>query len=137
MDDYLSKPISRKEIEACLHRWRSPSSATITVRHTETLSTSTIKLVSHETKLTIAQTLQHRTRAIPPLTSPHLTSPHLTSPHLTSPHLMVLNHELLEELRKIAGGKELDHIIDLFLKEMQLNWSPSYRRASRGNKPTY
>ncbi|WP_206676043.1 hypothetical protein, partial [Xylella fastidiosa] len=74
MDDYLSKPISRKEIEACLHRWRSPSSATVTVRHTETLSTSTIKLVSHETKLTIAQTLQHRTRAIPPLTSPHLTS---------------------------------------------------------------
>lgn len=67
MDDYLSKPISPKETEACLHRWRSPSSATITVRHTGTLSTSAINLVSHETKLTVTQTLQHRTRAIPTL----------------------------------------------------------------------
>ncbi|MCD8457271.1 response regulator [Xylella taiwanensis] len=105
MDEYLSKPISHKEIEACLHRWLSP--APITLRTltpgTEVLSSSAIKGVSPivEPKSATASVMQT------------VTAP--DKDHTTT-DLSVLDHELLAELKKIAG-KDMDHIIYLFLKD--------------------
>jgi signal transduction histidine kinase/CheY-like chemotaxis protein/HPt (histidine-containing phosphotransfer) domain-containing protein len=86
MDDYLSKPVSREQLENCLQRWL-PGRASFGVRN-----------------------------AVPPVAdagAPVVPPP----PRPAAPSIFpVLDHNMLDELREIAGD-ETARIIGLFLED--------------------
>ncbi len=85
MDDYLSKPVSREELQSCLQRWRAqPRNAAPTLVPAAEDATTALGETSE---------LATQTTALP-----------------------VLDHEVLEELREIAGA-EVARIITLFLDD--------------------
>lgn len=94
MDDYLSKPIAREGLHACLRRWCPPASSSPPAG---------------------------MATALPPL-APATREPALPSTEETTAHagqatpLPVLDREVLDELREIAGS-ETATIINVFLDD--------------------
>jgi len=118
MDDYLSKPVSREQLEACLQRWL-PGGAKAGTRRP---AVSRLPTVAADA-----------TTDTPKLTSPedaHETHPAVEAPpgvatdnaavpppvRQAAPSFPVLDNTVLEELQEIAGD-ETSRIIILFLED--------------------
>jgi len=87
MDDYLAKPVSREQLESCLHRWL-PDRMNFVLRNAALV-----------------------TPAEPPLPTPAVATARAPSPSFP-----VLDQTMLEELREIAGD-ETTRIISIFLED--------------------
>jgi signal transduction histidine kinase/CheY-like chemotaxis protein len=104
MDDYLAKPVTRAELERCLHRWWRPRAAD--VRGTVGTNDGTAPPPPHSppapaapaTPAPVANVEEEDSPVPPPTTVP------------------VLDREVLGELRTVLGA-ELDKLIDLFLDD--------------------
>jgi HPt (histidine-containing phosphotransfer) domain-containing protein len=95
MDDYLAKPVTRAELERCLHRWWRPRPAPIT--------DAPVAAIAAQTPVPGAQATSaaEAAAAIPP--------PPQASDMDTS-----IDREVLDELRAVLGN-EVDRLIAVFL----------------------
>ncbi|MEL1265461.1 ATP-binding protein [Pseudoxanthomonas putridarboris] len=87
MDDYLAKPVSRDQLESCLHRWL-PDRMTFVLRNA----------------------------ALAPAAEPATPAPPVATARAPAPSFPVLDQTMLEELREIAGD-ETARIIAVFLED--------------------
>ncbi len=88
MDDYLAKPVTREQLEACLQRWLPGHVAFLTARPAEPAGNAAASPESAAAAAARAAT----------------------------PTFPVLDHSMLEELREIAGDETV-RIISLFLED--------------------
>ena len=107
MDDYLAKPVTRAELERCLHRWWRPRASDVR-----------------------AAVIVDDTGAAPLPAQPVTPTPVIpmpiadveaeeAAPMPQAQAAAVLDHEILAELRAVLGG-ELDKLIALFLEDTPL-----------------
>ncbi|WP_255470620.1 hybrid sensor histidine kinase/response regulator [Pseudoxanthomonas sp. 3HH-4] len=87
MDDYLAKPVSREQLESCLHRWL-PDRMNFVLRNA----------------------------ALVPAAEPAPPAPAVATARAPAPSFPVLDQTMLEELREIAGD-ETTRIITIFLED--------------------
>jgi signal transduction histidine kinase/CheY-like chemotaxis protein len=100
MDDYLAKPVTRAELERCLHRWWRPKS-----------SDARTVAPTADTLVTAASLPQ------PPVAVPEPVAPAMPLPAmLTAAPAVVVDREVLGELRSVLGS-EVDKLIELFLDD--------------------
>jgi signal transduction histidine kinase/CheY-like chemotaxis protein len=90
MDDYLAKPVSREQLEGCLHRWL-PDQIRFTLRNA-----AAVPVAEEQDAAAAAPLSANRAPA--------------------TPAFPVLDQSMLEELREIAGD-ETTRIIALFLED--------------------
>ncbi|MDQ3493943.1 MAG: ATP-binding protein [Pseudomonadota bacterium] len=139
MDDYLPKPVTRSELERCLHRWWKPESVASGVAapraldgapqaHTEADTRAPpsedggnrIALpepVADATAPTPPQPV-HPTVAgpwAPPAEPPQAAAPSVAAEQAPAPP-PVIDQEVLVELRSLLGS-DVDHLIDVFLED--------------------
>lgn len=88
MDDYLAKPVSREQLESCLHRWL-PDRMNFVLRNAA---------------------------LVPPAAEPAAPAPAVATARAPAPSFPVLDQTMLEELREIAGD-ETTRIISIFLED--------------------
>ena len=88
MDDYLAKPVTREQLEACLQRW----------------------LPGH---VAVAAPAPRKPESA---TAPATLSDAAAAARAATPAFPVLDHSMLEELREIAGDETI-RIISLFLED--------------------
>ena len=93
MDDYLSKPVSREQLQICLQRWL-PGRASFTVRHPDASADSVVT----------------------PLAAPRPAAAIAPAPTSSAAAFPVLDPQVLDELLQIAGS-ETKRIIGLFLED--------------------
>ena len=98
MDDYLAKPVTRAELERCLHRWWRPRAQEVRG------SAVADNIVEPAPAAAVAP-------APPPVEE--------EAPAAPAAPVAVLDREILGELRAVLGG-ELDKLIDLFLDDTPL-----------------
>jgi signal transduction histidine kinase/CheY-like chemotaxis protein len=87
MDDYLAKPVSREQLESCLHRWL-PDRMNFVLRNA----------------------------ALVTPVEPAQPAPAVATARAPAPSFPVLDQTMLEELREIAGD-ETTRIITIFLED--------------------
>ncbi|MCR6624826.1 hybrid sensor histidine kinase/response regulator [Pseudoxanthomonas japonensis] len=87
MDDYLAKPVSREQLESCLHRWL-PDRMNFVLRNAALVTPA----------------------------EPAPPSPAVATARAPAPSFPVLDQTMLEELREIAGD-ETSRIISIFLED--------------------
>ena len=87
MDDYLAKPVSREQLESCLHRWL-PDRMNFVLRNAALVTPAELPL----------------------------PTPAVATARAPSPSFPVLDQTMLEELREIAGD-ETTRIISIFLED--------------------
>ena len=102
MDDYLAKPVTRAELERCLHRWWRPK--------TSDMRTGLASIPPADADAPKPVTLA-AARPEPPM---HQAPPPPAQVAATSEP--VIEQEILNELRAVLGG-EVDKLIDLFLDD--------------------
>ncbi len=98
MDDYLAKPVTRAELERCLHRWWRPKASDM--RTGIVASTSDVA----EPAPSAAQPVEAVDIA------PEVTQP------LPADLVPVIDHGVIDELSDVLGG-EIDRLIRLFLED--------------------
>lgn len=89
MDDYLAKPVSREQLEGCLHRWL-PDRMNFVLRNAALVA--------------------------PMEAAPPTPMPTVATARAPAPSFPVLDQTMLEELREIAGD-ETTRIISIFLED--------------------
>ncbi len=87
LDDYLAKPVSREQLEGCLHRWL-PDRMNFVLRNAALVAPA----------------------------EPALAVPAVATARAPAPSFPVLDQTMLEELREIAGD-ETTRIINIFLED--------------------
>ncbi|MBD9478953.1 ATP-binding protein [Pseudoxanthomonas sp. PXM02] len=87
MDDYLAKPVSREQLESCLHRWL-PDRMNFVLRNAALVTPA----------------------------EPAPPTPAVATARAPAPSFPVLDQTMLEELREIAGD-ETTRIITIFLED--------------------
>jgi signal transduction histidine kinase/CheY-like chemotaxis protein len=87
MDDYLAKPVSREQLESCLHRWL-PDRMNFVLRNAALVTPA----------------------------EPAPPAPAVATARAPAPSFPVLDQTMLEELREIAGD-ETTRIITIFLED--------------------
>ncbi len=87
MDDYLAKPVSREQLESCLHRWL-PDRMNFVLRNAALVAPA----------------------------EPAPPAPAVATARAPAPSFPVLDQTMLEELREIAGD-ETTRIITIFLED--------------------
>ena len=87
MDDYLAKPVSRDQLESCLHRWL-PDRMNFVLRNAALVTPA----------------------------EPAMPTPAVATARAPAPSFPVLDQTMLEELREIAGD-ETTRIITIFLED--------------------
>jgi len=105
MDDYLAKPVTRAELERCLHRWWRPRASEVrpAVAVDDAVAAPTVQPVAPVPA------------AAAPMAAVEEDAPALP----TAPAAAVLDGDILAELRSVLGG-ELDKLIALFLEDTPL-----------------
>ncbi|KAF1688717.1 hybrid sensor histidine kinase/response regulator [Pseudoxanthomonas taiwanensis] len=120
MDDYLSKPVTREQLEACLRRWlraaprpkavapRAPADAAVAEAEAPgTAGTATAPVAPVASVEPLPAPAPAATAAPAPVEAPATAQP---------PPPVVLDTAVLDELREIAGD-EATAIVRLFLEE--------------------
>jgi signal transduction histidine kinase/CheY-like chemotaxis protein/HPt (histidine-containing phosphotransfer) domain-containing protein len=126
MDDYLPKPVTRAELEACLQRWWNPEAADDTTPEDipfddADIQPSDVRIDINDPKLSglIDENAVNSAAPPPPLIEVATPSPSAepetrqTESPLLAP---AIDNEILEDLRGLLGG-EFDRLIDLFLED--------------------
>jgi signal transduction histidine kinase/CheY-like chemotaxis protein len=102
MDDYLAKPVTRAELERCVHRWWRPKASDL------------------RTGLEAMAAVVADAPAPPVVTEPEqvIDSIHAALPQSAPPADLapVLDRAVIDELRDVMGG-EIDRLIHLFLED--------------------
>jgi signal transduction histidine kinase/CheY-like chemotaxis protein len=98
MDDYLAKPVTRAELERCLHRWWQPRPAAPT-------AAAPAAAIAAQTPMPGAD---------PPPAADVTTPAAIPSPPLASDPDASIDQEVLDELRAVLGN-EVDRLIAVFL----------------------
>lgn len=121
MDDYLSKPVTRAELERCLHRWYKPRTAPagdrpsnpcLTARPAPTAETAPPPSQPIPASLaTVGQTAA-QTAPQPPPEQTHMAA----APAITAAHGSSIDPHIIDELRTILGD-DLDRLIRVFLQD--------------------
>jgi CheY-like chemotaxis protein len=110
MDDYLAKPVTRGELERCLHRWwlvgNAPAAPPAAAPRIEQPATPSLPFTLPPTALLEPQAPPVPTPAAPPMRDPAGEEANTGS----------IDDEVLEELRAVLGG-ELDRLIRVFLDD--------------------
>ena len=129
MDDYLPKPVTRSELERCLHHWWNPEIAAIaedampiaedgaglapTLDDAGTVSDSTPGAAD-------AAEIEGPGAPAAGSARPSFEVPAMASATPAGPQRAaqpeVIDHEILDELRALLGG-EVDRLIDVFLED--------------------
>jgi signal transduction histidine kinase/CheY-like chemotaxis protein len=105
MDDYLAKPVTRAELERCLHRWWRPRASDVRAA------------VVVDDAGAAPPPAQPVTPVVPmPIADVEAEE---SAPMPQAQAAAVLDHEILAELRAVLGG-ELDKLIALFLEDTPL-----------------
>jgi signal transduction histidine kinase/CheY-like chemotaxis protein len=105
MDDYLAKPVTRAELERCLHRWWRPRASDVRAA------------VVVDDAGAAPPPAQPVTPVVPmPIADVEAED---AAPMPQAQAAAVLDHEILAELRAVLGG-ELDKLIALFLEDTPL-----------------
>jgi CheY-like chemotaxis protein len=102
MDDYLAKPVTRAELERCVHRWWRPKASDIRTG-TEVAAAATALAPVAAEPVEIVEVVESIHAALPQPTSPADLAP-------------VLDRAVVDELRDVLGG-EIDRLIHLFLED--------------------
>ena len=104
MDDYLAKPVTRAELERCLHRWWRPRASEVrgTVAAGDRAEAPSQSPPAPAAPAPVAAAIEEE-----------------DSPALPAASAPVLDREILSELRSVLGA-ELDKLIDLFLDDTPL-----------------
>jgi signal transduction histidine kinase/CheY-like chemotaxis protein len=102
MDDYLAKPVTRAELERCLHRWWRPKASDIRSGSTSTAGPEDI----HATPSAVVH-------GEPPSDSIFEVEQSQPLPVET---VAVIDSGVLDELRDVLGS-EIDRLINLFLED--------------------
>jgi signal transduction histidine kinase/CheY-like chemotaxis protein len=97
MDDYLAKPVTRAELERCLHRWWRPRPITV--------APAPVAAIAAETPAANALA-SHGPQVAAPMATPSQTQ--------ASDMDTVIDHEVLDELRAVLGN-EVDRLVAVFL----------------------
>jgi len=112
MDDYLAKPVTRSELERCVHRWWDPEAASAAVEPAAPSAVATSEPMSAAEWIAPAQQIPDATQAEPmPIAIP-MPSPIVDR----GPLPPVIDHEVLDDLRTMLGD-EVDRLIDVFLDD--------------------
>ncbi len=135
MDDYLPKPVTRSELERCLHHWWNPEAAVASAGDVpaddgtaadETADPASPVIAEAEVPAqepadvaTLAATAIAPEQA--PASVPQTEMPEMTidpsAPSLPrAPQPDVIDNEVLDELRAMLGD-EVDRLIDVFLED--------------------
>jgi signal transduction histidine kinase/CheY-like chemotaxis protein len=105
MDDYLAKPVTRAELERCLHRWWRPRA-------------SDVRTAVVVDDAGAAPLPAHPVTPVVPMPTADVEAEE-SAPMPQAQAAAVLDHEILAELRAVLGG-ELDKLIALFLEDTPL-----------------
>jgi signal transduction histidine kinase/CheY-like chemotaxis protein len=116
MDDYLAKPVTRAELERCLHRWckprETPAAGSSEVERNGTHSSAASAGASAQADLDASGTVDEGSPA-PADAAPATTPIAATQPTSdTGP----IDFEVLDELREVLGG-EVRHLVQVFLDD--------------------
>ena len=107
MDDYLAKPVTRAELERCLHRWWRPRASDVRAA----------VVVDDAGAAPLPAQPVTPTPVVPmPVADVEAEE---AAPMPQAQAAAVLDHEILAELRAVLGG-ELDKLIALFLEDTPL-----------------
>jgi len=101
MDDYLAKPVTRSELERCIHRWWDPEAAPA--------------VVEPPAPVALAPPAQPQAPRAPDA-GMHVPMPVPAAPADRGPLPPVIDHEVLDDLRSVLGD-EVDRLIDVFLDD--------------------
>ncbi len=139
MDDYLPKPVTRSELERCLHRWWKPETVASGVAapravdgaaqaHTEA-DTCAPPSEDGGNRITLPEPVADATAPAPPQPvhptvagpwAPPAEPPQAAAPSAAAEQAPapppVIDQEVLVELRSLLGS-DVDHLIDVFLED--------------------
>ncbi|WP_199730858.1 hybrid sensor histidine kinase/response regulator [Luteimonas sp. 100069] len=118
MDDYLAKPVTRNELERCIHRWWDPEASPAPV---ETAPPPALMAQVEPDDTRMPDSLQAAEPAAPAATTADvplaLPPPSAVPPPAPrAPLPPVIDHEVLDDLRSVLG-EEVDRLIDLFIDD--------------------
>jgi CheY-like chemotaxis protein/two-component sensor histidine kinase len=102
MDDYLAKPVTRAELERCVHRWWRPKASD--ARTGASAGADPVAAPAQpvaESVVAVEPSAPEAPPSLPPETAP------------------VIDRAILDELRDVLGG-EIDRLITLFLEDTPL-----------------
>lgn len=130
MDDYLPKPVTRSELERCLHHWWNPEAAVASAGSvpaddgvadaaSSVIAEAEVPAQEPADVLTLAASAIAPEQA--PASVPQTEMPEMTidpsAPSLPrAPQPDVIDNEVLDELRAMLGD-EVDRLIDVFLED--------------------
>lgn len=117
MDDYLPKPVTRAELERCLHRWRQarPERAAVSVDDASRLPSATEASTGGDDAMLQADAGDHAPYPPPVPAAPSI----LPAPPAGAPPTQdagPIDLEILGELRDMLG-EEVDRLIRIFLED--------------------
>ena len=121
MDDYLAKPVTRAELERCLHRWCTPRSAPANDANAGPASTQVrgagapglmAAMPPAPTPISSAASLEPPVMA--PTSSPEASA--MPTPGSDNPADAALDVTVLDELREVLGS-DVRALIDVFLDD--------------------
>jgi signal transduction histidine kinase/CheY-like chemotaxis protein len=139
MDDYLAKPVTRSELERCLHRWWDPHATDSAADHTpvdlpvepaDDLQEADLAVVADASDAVavparepvVAKPLPGVAELAPPASAAQGPNDMSTEPAASiapaprPPQPPVLDLEIVEELRALLGG-EVERLIAVFLED--------------------
>ena len=133
MDDYLAKPVTRSELERCLHRWWDPHAVDAAADHTPVDAPDDVPFVEPVDQTQASIAMIHAEKALAdPLSAVAESSPPPSAAREPDdmstdtpsslaqvqrpPQPPVLDPEIVDELRALLGG-EVDRLIAVFLED--------------------
>lgn len=111
MDDYLAKPVTRNELDRCIHRWWDPEAMPAPIESTPAAATRTEPDAPLMPVLIPGAPPAPNADAAP---APSAAPAQPPAPRVPLPP--VIDHEILDDLRSVLGD-EVDRLVDLFLDD--------------------
>jgi len=139
MDDYLAKPVTRAELERCLHRWCTPRSAPANEanaapanRHVRGAGAPALMAAMPPAPTPISPAASAKPPAMAPTSFPEASA--MPTPGLDTPADAALDVAVLDELREVLGS-DVRALIDVFLDDAPQLIADLETAASRPDYP--